>query len=267
MTSKCIPGFLLAQAILFCVLTEHRGFCENSCIFFHPAITILFSKEFLYLFFNTLMQNLSTYIFHFHVCVVNMLTPVCSVLPGQRLCLLLPCTKCKHNRHLSLNECYHCTEHWGYLGSFCPYQAHRLIKELAASEWLQGKEIIILGNNIRVWTRAKSLSMEKSRNCPMSYEVSQWESVRFFANSSFSFNFQILPFLEAYKYKLPHYLLSVLREFTTAQAMATPLVHDGARKVAREEKGIHWAASVLGPFQWLLKYKEVISLLCHLLSM
>lgn len=139
MISEYIPGLLLAPAILFCVPIEHRRFCENSCIFFHTAITILFSKEFLYLFFNTFMQNLNTCIFHFHVCVVNMLTPVCSVLPGQRLCLFLMCTKCKHNRHLSLNECYHCTEHWGYLGSFCPYQAHRLIKELAASEWLQGK--------------------------------------------------------------------------------------------------------------------------------
>lgn len=68
-------------------------------------------KEFLYLFFNTFIQNLSAFIFQFQICVINWLMPDSFILPEQRLCLFSPSMKYEHNKYLFLNECYHCTEH------------------------------------------------------------------------------------------------------------------------------------------------------------
>lgn len=44
-------------------------------------------------------------------------------------------------------------------------------KSQPVSESLNGKEIIILDNNTKVWAGAKSLSLEESRKRHLSYEV------------------------------------------------------------------------------------------------
>lgn len=114
MASKGSIGLLLVKIILSSAFLGPEGLMRIA-IFSHSKGCLVLRKSFytliLHLFFNSFTQNLSTFIFQFHICVINWLMPVSLIPSGQRVCLFLHSTKCEQDRHLSVKTYHHRPEH------------------------------------------------------------------------------------------------------------------------------------------------------------